>query len=218
MDQRSESPSAHSGPASVGLAVRPDDDGEPGAPDDRRFEFGVTPFYFLRHGETRESVRGIVQGQNDTRLNAKGRQSARKAAASLDGVTLRSIYASPLKRTWETARILSILTGVPVFPVPGLMERNWGPYQGRPKSMRPASPAEGSVESLEAFTARVVAAMDTIRGPSPVLVVAHSGVFRQLCSYTGLSDDPAVSVANDMVLRLEPPSERRPGWHISVVG
>ena len=48
-----------------------------------RFEFGVTPFYFLRHGETRETERGIVQGQNDTRLIAKGRQSAVKAAGAL---------------------------------------------------------------------------------------------------------------------------------------
>lgn len=182
------------------------------------FEFGVTPFYFLRHGETRESERGILQGQNDTRLIAKGRESALKAVDALDGVLLRSIYASPLKRTWETASIISTLTGVPAFPLPGLMERNWGPYQGFPKEMRPTRADARSVESLEAFSSRIVAAMRSIRGPSPVLVVAHSGVFRLLCQHTGLSDHPGVTLASGMVLKLAPPDGQRRNWHISVVG
>ena len=183
-----------------------------------RFEFGVTPFYFLRHGETRETEQGLNQGQNDTRLIPKGRKSALKAVEALDGVLLRSIYASPLKRAWETASIVSTLTGVPVFPLPGLMERNWGPYQGLPKERRPACSDASSVEGLEAFSSRILAAMRSISGPSPVLVVAHSGVFRLLCHHTGLSDDPAVTLASGMVLKLAPPEGQRRSWHISVVG
>ncbi len=182
------------------------------------FEFGVTPFYFLRHGETRESEKGILQGQNDTRLIAKGRESALKAVDALDGVLLRSIYASPLKRAWETASIVSTLTGVPVFPLPGLMERNWGPYQGLPKEMRPTRSDAGSVEGLEDFSLRILAALRSISGPSPVLIVAHSGVFRLLCHHTGLSDDPAVTLASGMVLKFAPPEGQRRHWHISVVG
>lgn len=186
--------------------------------EDLSFEFGVTPFYFLRHGETRESEAGIVQGQNDTRLIAKGRQSALTAAKALDGILLRSIHASPLDRTWQTASIVSVLRGVPAFPVPGLMERNWGPYQGLPKEMRPKRPDADSVESLDAFSSRVLAAMRSISGPSPVLVVAHSGVFRLLCNHTGLTDNPSVSLASGMVLKFVPPGDRGPGWHIEVVG
>ena len=183
-----------------------------------RFEFGVTPFYFLRHGETLENETGILQGQNDTQLIAKGRQSALNAAASLDGVVLRSIHASPLRRTWETASILSVVTGVPVFPVPGLQERNWGPYQGLPKKMRPSEPDADAVESLDAFSSRVLAAMRSISGPSPVLIVAHSGVFRRLCHHTGLSKNPSVSLPSGMVLRFVPPGHQRERWHIEVVG
>ena len=182
------------------------------------FAFGATPFYFLRHGETRETERGIVQGQNDTRLIAKGRQSAVTAAGALDGLLLRSIHASPLKRSWETASILSILRGVPVFPVPGLMERNWGPYQGLHKNLRPSDPSAESVESREAFARRVIAAMRAITGPSPLVVVAHSGVFRVLCGHIGLSERPAVTLSSGMVLRFEPPDGERSGWHLSVVG
>lgn len=181
------------------------------------FEFGVTPFYFLRHGETLENETGILQGQNDTQLIAKGRQSALRAAASLDGVVLRSIHASPLRRTWETASILSVLTGVPVFPVPGLQERNWGPYQGLPKKIRPSEPDAEGVETLDAFWSRVAAAMRSISGPSPVLVVAHSGVFRLLCHHSGLSKDPSVSLPSGMVLKFVPPGDRGQHWHIEVV-
>ena len=183
-----------------------------------RFEFGITPFYFLRHGETRETERGIVQGQNDTRLIAKGRQSAVKAATALDGVLLRSIYASPLIRAWETASILSILRGVPVFRAPGLMERNWGPYQGLHKDLRPSEPSADSVEGREAFAKRVIAEMRSIEGPSPLLVVAHSGVFRVLCGHFGLSDSSAVTVPSGLVVRLEPPAAQRSRWHLSVIG
>ncbi len=183
-----------------------------------QFEFGVTPFYFLRHGETRETERGIVQGQNDTRLIAKGRQSAVKAANALEGVLLRSIYTSPLMRAWETASILSILRGVPVFRAPGLMERNWGPYQGLHKDLRPSEPMAGSVEGREAFAKRVIAAMRSIDGPAPLLVVAHSGVFRVLCGHFGFSNSTAVTVSSGLVVRMDPPRAQRSSWHLSVVG
>ena len=184
--------------------------------EDHSFRFGVTPFYFIRHGETRESVNGVLQGQKDTRMLDRGRQSARKAAAALDGIVLRSIHASPLQRTWETASIVSLLTGVPVFSV-WLMERNWGPYEGFPKDMRPSEPNAKSVESVDAFSSRIVAAMNSISGPAPVLIVSHSGVFRSLCHYTGLSEDPSVSLSSGMVLKFLPPGEKSPRWHIEAV-
>jgi broad specificity phosphatase PhoE len=43
------------------------------------FQFGATPFYFLRHGETDDSQHGIVQGQEETVLNDEGRLTAWKA-------------------------------------------------------------------------------------------------------------------------------------------
>jgi len=186
--------------------------------DDSDFEFGVTPFYFLRHGETFETERGILQGQNDTRLNPKGRESAVRAAEALDSVLLRSIYASSLRRAWDTASILSVLKGVPAFPLPGVMERDWGPYQGFPKEMRPKDANPRQAESMDSFRSRVLSAIKSIRGPSPVLIVAHSGVFRVLCSSIGLSEDPAVTVASGMVVKFQPPSKPGANWRLNLVG
>lgn len=150
---------------------------------DSTFKFGITPFYFLRHGETPESRDGILQGHNETELNAAGRKMAENAARSLSTIPLGSIYASPLKRAWRTASIISVLTGVPVYPLPGLMERYWGIYQGQRKDRRPSSPNPESAEPIEKFTQRIVRAIESIPGPSPVLIVTHSGVFRVICEH-----------------------------------
>jgi len=184
---------------------------------DTAFEFGATPFYFLRHGETPESRDGILQGQSETELNAAGRAMAEDAARSLSEISLGSIYASPLKRTWRTASIVSLLTGTPAYPLPGLMERDWGIYEGQPKDQRPSSPNPESAESLEAFTQRIVQAIESIPGPSPVLIVTHSGVFRIICAHIGIPVDRGISVASGQVLKFEPPTSGRTSWRISAV-
>ena len=173
------------------------------------FEFGVMPFYFLRHGETHESRTGIVQGQNETELNPSGRKMAEDAAKALENVSLASIYASPLKRAWRTASIVSVLTGVPVFEHPGLMERHWGKFQGFRKALRPAHRNPDTAETMEDFRHRVVQALESIPGPSPVLVVAHSGVFRALCEGVGIAVGRRVTVLSGQVLRMEPPTAKR---------
>jgi len=182
------------------------------------FEFGVAPFYFLRHGETLESRMSIVQGQTDTVLTLTGRQTAEQAALTLEGISLRSIYASPLKRTWQTAKIVSTLTRVPVHPLPGLMERNWGLYEGRRKSERPALLDPPSAETMAAFSGRILQAMRSISGPLPVLVVSHSGVFRVLAHHAGLSVNRSTSINNAHTVLFEAPSAARQGWRISEIG
>ena len=184
---------------------------------DSGFEFGITPFYFLRHGETRESRDGILQGQNETELTPAGLQMAKSAAAALSRLDLGSIYASPLKRAWRTASVVSGVTGVPLHPVEGLMERHWGVFQGRPKADRPSTPNPETAETLEEFRHRVVGAMNSIRGPSPVLVVAHSGVYRVICDIIGSAPERGASVNSGEVLMLEPPTLSGEAWGISVV-
>lgn len=181
------------------------------------FVFDVSPFYFLRHGETRESQAGILQGQVDTALSATGRKTAEDAGQRMIGHDLGSIYASPLQRAWTTASIVSVLTGAPRYPLPGLMERCWGIYEGRPKSERPRTPNPESVETLEAFSARVVAAMRSISGPSPVLVIAHSGVFRVLCQHFGFEMDMTTSISSADLVFLTPPKNGQTRWHINAV-
>jgi probable phosphoglycerate mutase len=181
------------------------------------FQFGVTPFYFVRHGETNDSELGIVQGQEETVLNNEGRLSAWRAASLLSPLNLGSIYSSPLRRAWETAEIISRATAIPVTALPGLMERNWGDYQGKDRNARPLQRDPAGVESTDLFWLRIVAAMKSIIGPMPVLVVAHSGVFRLLCDHAGLSVDARNEVANGVVFKFEPPGQRGLTWRVEAV-
>jgi len=182
--------------------------------DESTFEFGTTPFYFLRHGETYESREGIVQGQTDTELTLAGRRLVESAAEALSSLSLRSIYASPLKRAWRTAAIIAVYTKVPVYGLPGLMERDWGDFEGRPAAHRPSISDPATVEPQEDFTQRVLTAMEAIKGPLPILVVAHSGVFRAICELVGLRADGRTTVGTGQVLRMEPPAGRREAWSI----
>ena len=184
---------------------------------DKTFAFGTTPFYFLRHGETPESRDGVLQGQNETLLTAAGRKMAENAGHRLAEVPLGSIYASPLKRAWQTASIVSVLTGAPVHPLPGLMERHWGVYQGQPKHLRPSLPNPKSAEPIAEFSDRIVRAIESISGPAPVLIVTHSGVFRVICEHIGVTLDRSISVTSGLVLKFEPPTGGKSSWRIGVV-
>ena len=181
------------------------------------FKFGLTPFYFLRHGETGDSVRGILQGQVETVLSDEGRLTAWKAARVVLHVRPRSIYASPLRRAWETAEIISRTTAVPIVPLPGLKERNWGDFEGRPRNLRPRTDDPKGVESTADFRARVVEAMQSIDGPPPVLVVAHSGVYRLLCHHAGIPFGRRSAVANGLVLKFAPHGSGGVPWHIEEI-
>ena len=181
------------------------------------FVFEVTPFYFLRHGETPETEKGILQGQSDSGLSAKGRKTAEDAAARLAKVGLRSIYASPLMRAWQTASIISAVTGVPVQTLPGLMERDWGVFQGRPIRERPSTADPETVETMADFTRRIFSAMRSISGPSPILIVSHSGVFRVLARHAGVSMDLSTRVRNAQPFLFDPSGRQGAGWRISEV-
>jgi broad specificity phosphatase PhoE len=181
------------------------------------FKFGLTPFYFVRHGETGDSVRGILQGQVETVLSDEGRLTAWKAARVVLHDRPRSIYSSPLRRAWETAEIISRTIAVPIVALPGLKERDWGDFQGKPGNIRPNIDDPTGVESTALFRARVIDAMHSINGPLPVLVVAHSGVFRLLCSYAGIPFGRRNAVANGLVFRFEPPQSGGGPWHIEEI-
>ena len=87
--------------------------------------------YIFRHGQTDGNVRNIVQGAGvDIELNETGRRQAERLAAELKGEGLDVIYASPMKRADETARIVAAAAGVPVIPMPGLEEVHFGEAEG----------------------------------------------------------------------------------------
>lgn len=57
----------------------------------------------IRHGETDHNVKGIIQGQLDTPLNALGRIQASLLGKALGSEKIDDIYASPLQRAADVS-------------------------------------------------------------------------------------------------------------------
>jgi len=62
----------------------------------------------LRHGESEGNAQGRMQGRRDFPLSALGREQAARAAAFVaQHAPFAAVYASPLKRAFETASIVA---------------------------------------------------------------------------------------------------------------
>lgn len=171
-------------------------------------------FYFVRHGVTNHNRNRLVMGQIDVPLNDEGRGQAERAAAALRGVTIGSIFSSPLSRAQETASIIGAALGLAVHSVEGLMERHWGVYQDRAHSLRPHDTDPEGGEGQAVFMERTLLAIAGLSGPPPILLVAHNGVCRVLRRYLGLPGAEGI-VPNAVPLRFEPTSS---GWRETIVG
>ncbi|MDB6454433.1 histidine phosphatase family protein [Falsirhodobacter sp. 20TX0035] len=159
------------------------------------------PFLFLRHGQTASNEAGTIGGATDLPLTAQGHAQAQAAAEVLQEVEIASIWCSPLRRAQDTAAPVARRKNLPVRILPDLQERNWGVWEGHPRSVlvRDATPERG--EGPDAFRDRIRRALNAITGPFPALIVAHSGTAREL--HALLSPAPFRRPTNGEVSRWE---------------
>ncbi|QQS38744.1 histidine phosphatase family protein [Candidatus Woesebacteria bacterium] len=84
-----------------------------------------------RHAESIANTKGIYQGQTyNTGLSPLGKKQAKALAESLTR-DIDQIISSPLKRTMETARIVSQKIGVEVVYEHAIIETNHGEWEGK---------------------------------------------------------------------------------------
>ncbi len=103
--------------------------------DGERF-FPMPELLFVRHGESEDNLKGIIQGPlNDSGLTERGRSHARAAAGLLleCGQGISGIYSSKAKRALETAEEISVVLGIPVNTDSSLREFNPGILSGMTK-------------------------------------------------------------------------------------
>ena len=91
----------------------------------------MTTLYLVRHGETVDNVRQIMQGQTQGELTENGVGHAREVRDRLCEVDFAAVIASDLKRSVDTARIIAEPHGLEVLQTPLLRERDWGGFTGR---------------------------------------------------------------------------------------
>lgn len=154
----------------------------------------------IRHGETAWNAQGLLQGISDIPLNPLGRSQAVSAGRMLAGQGWQVLYASPLQRAMESARLLAAEAALPEpIELPGVIERAFGELEGtsywQPDGTR-APLDHPSVEPIEAVVERSVAAIREIAARHPmenVLVVAHGTVIRNVLDRFMEEDAPGVT-------------------------
>lgn len=86
----------------------------------------------IRHSENdyikKQRLAGRLPGIH---LNEKGQAQAQALAEKLVGVPIKAIYSSPLERAMETACPIAAALHLEIIPCDGLMEINFGKWQGR---------------------------------------------------------------------------------------
>ncbi|MBR0817332.1 histidine phosphatase family protein [Bradyrhizobium liaoningense] len=89
-------------------------------------------FYGLRHGATDWNRKGLFQGRTDNPLNEDGLAQAHEAADMLHGAGISRIVASPLVRAARTAEIIADAISVPLSIDDGIIEFDFGSFEGLP--------------------------------------------------------------------------------------
>lgn len=136
----------------------------------------MTTLYLVRHGETVDNARQIMQGQTQGELNEQGVAQARALRDRLKDTAIDTFVASDLNRAIQTAHILAAPRGKEVVTTPLLRERDWGDFTGEyiPSLADREWPA--NVESLERMLSRAQNFLTWLRVTYPdqtVLAVGH---------------------------------------------
>jgi broad specificity phosphatase PhoE len=158
-----------------------------------------TRVFLIRHGATILSAEDRFAGATEVPLSDEGRRQVSRLSARLRGEPITAVYASPMGRTLETARILAEPHGLDVQERDGLREISHGhweqmtreevdkrfPEEAAEWDKDPYTFAPSGGESGLAVTARALPALIEVvranRGGN-ILVISHKATIRLLLS------------------------------------
>lgn len=177
----------------------------------------MTKIILVRHGHVAGISPERFRGRADLELTPEGRRQAEATARRIRaGWTAAALYASPLSRCLTTAEAIGKPFGLSPTPIPGLMDIDYGEWQGltpdevarrwpEPLDTWYRAPHWAAIpggESLQDVLTRAVAALRDVIGRHPsdtVVLVGHDSVNRvillhaldlPLSRYRRLGQDP----------------------------
>jgi len=170
--------------------------------------------YLIRHGHTARNALDEVHGRIDDDLDEHGWAQAEALGRLFAEVALEAVFASPLRRSIQTAAPIARANGLDVVVDDGMLDRDYGPWTGHRKAAVIAEfgslDAAPGVEPWSCFTDRVVAGFDAVasthRGRA-VAIVAHDAVNQavlQALFADRFPDHHAIRQRNGCWNRLEP--------------
>ncbi|HWU58931.1 MAG TPA: histidine phosphatase family protein [Microbacteriaceae bacterium] len=148
----------------------------------------MTRLSLVRHGQTDWNVQRRIQGASDIPLNDAGRQQALAAGRALALRSWDGIFASPLSRAMDTARIIAAETGLgEPQPIAEVAERRYGDAEGLTGEEILARFPEGvpvpGQETRDEVVARALPALDELAAANlgrSLIIVSHGGVIASL--------------------------------------
>ena len=141
----------------------------------------MTTLYLVRHGETKDNVAKIMQGQRQGELTSVGARQIEELSSSLSGICFDAIISSDLQRAYDSAQILGHHLNLSVQMTPLLRERDWGDFTGRYIPDLKGLPMPENVEKMEALLQRAKSFLDWTKMTFPdktILAVGH-GIFNK---------------------------------------
>ena len=148
-------------------------------------------FYFVRHGQTVWNVENKIYSTTNNPLtklkHEQARETGRILKLKMDAgeITIDEILTSPLSRAYDTAKEISVMTGVPMRIEQRLIEQNFGKWEGTARDGKEFARAKQNFcdsfdggESMMRMAQRIYNLIDDLkRDPEKTyLLVAHNGI------------------------------------------
>ena len=151
-------------------------------------------FFVTRHGETDWNVLNKVCGRTEVELTDNGRRQAAELADRLVDKNIDVIISSPMKRAYETGRIIAEKCGIKNIETDDrLIEQDYGIYEGVDRkdegflgNKRNFAFRYPGGESMMQVAYRTYGLIDELRERycgKNVLIVCHGGVCRVVNTY-----------------------------------
>jgi len=174
----------------------------------------MTQIILVRHGETEWNVKEVFRGRIDIDLNETGLKQAQLLAKYLSDIKIDAIYSSPLKRALTTAEIMASYHKLKVEIAPGLIDFDYGEWQGLPHQEvrdkyirlyaqwieRPELIKMPAGESLDEVRERAMGVVDRViaKYEGCVVLVSHRVVNKVLiCALLGLDNSRFWNIKQD---------------------
>ena len=174
----------------------------------------MTQIILARHGETEWNVEEIFRGRIDIELNETGIKQAELLAEHLSNIKIEAIYSSPLKRALRTAEMMANYHQLEVEIAPGLIDLDYGKWQGLPHqevkgkykelykewNRNPHQVKMPAGESLNDVRERAIGVVDEIiaKYEGTAVLISHRVVNKVLiCALLGLDNSHFWNIKQD---------------------
>jgi len=153
--------------------------------------------YLVRHGESIGNINKRYCGITDVELSPVGMAQAKIASSNFEKINFSQIYTSPLKRAYETAKIISEETNVGLKVIDCIKEINFGIFENMTwEEMQKDYKSETDKwieqgfeykfpkgESYSDIIVRISDFIDGIKKTDDSVIISHFGVIQSILLY-----------------------------------